>query len=101
LGIDPDKLIPPAQQLDRPTDYDLWPEHWMVWEVYLGCRTQWRKSVVTVGMGRQMLIWDGLDYGAVEVVMNRYEVPQEQRSEVFAQLQVLEQETLVIRNRSD
>ena len=100
MGIDPDKLIPPAQQLDRPPDYELWPEHWTTWEVYLGCSTQWRKTVV-LGERVRMVIWDGLDYDGVEVVMNRYQVPEAQRSEVFAQLQVMEHETLAIRNSND
>lgn len=93
LGIDPNRLIPPAQQLDRAPDYELWPEHWTAWDVYLGCRTQWRKSV---GMAR--MFWEGLDYQAVDLVMRRYRVPKKQHDEVFAQLQVLELETLAIRN---
>ncbi len=61
--------------------------------MYLGCRTQWIKSV-----GWANVRWEGLNYTGVEIVMRRYQVPPEKESEVFTQLQVLELETLAIRN---
>lgn len=93
LGIDPDRLIPPAQQRDRPLDFDLWPEHATAWDVYQGCGTLWRKTIGLAGV-----LWDGLDYPGLEVVMRRYRVPQELADEVFAQVQVMERETVRIRN---
>ena len=94
LGIDPNRLIPPAQQRDRPQDFELWPEHQEAWGVYLGCATQWRLSV---GVGG--LYWQGLDYQGVDVVMRRYRVPRKRQDAVFAELQVLEDEEKAIRNR--
>lgn len=61
--------------------------------MYLGCRTQWIKSV-----GWDKVRWEGLNYPGVEIVMRRYQVPAEKENEVFTQLQVLELETLAIRN---
>lgn len=66
--------------------------------MYLGCRTQWRKSVLSGGMRPGVVVWEGLDYTGVEVVMRRYRVPDDQADEAFSQLQVLEEETLRIRN---
>lgn len=60
---------------------------------YLGCETQWIKSAGLWGV-----VWEGLNYPGVEVVMRRYQVPPERESEVFAQLQVLERETVRLRN---
>ena len=73
----------------------MWPEHAWAWEVYLGCATQWIKTPV---MG-SLPWWEGLNYTGVEVVMRKYQVPEDMESEVFAQLQVLEVETVVLRNQ--
>lgn len=67
----------------------------MAWSVYLGCHTQWVKSVSLRGG----VVWEGLNYPGVEVVMRRYQVPAELEGEVFRQLQILEDETLQIRNK--
>ncbi len=67
----------------------------MAWNVYLGCGTQWVKARGLMGG----VVWEGLNYPGVEVVMRRYGVPPEQEGEVFAQLQVLEQETVKLRNQ--
>lgn len=66
----------------------------MAWGVYQGCKTQWVKTVGLAGV-----IWDGLNYQGVEVVMRRYGVPLAKEAEVFAQLQVLELETVDILNQ--
>lgn len=94
LDVDLDQLLPKARQKTAPSDYELWPEHALVWSVYLGCGTQWVKTVGWAGV-----IWEGLNYQGVEVVMRRYKVPAEQEEEVFLQLQVLEDETVRIRNK--
>jgi len=91
--VDLDRLIAPQLQRERPEDFELWPEHAEAWGVYLGCGTQWVKSVGLWGV-----VWEGLNYPGVEVVMRRYGVPPERESEVFAQLQVLEEETVKLRN---
>lgn len=94
LKVDLDRLIAPQRQRQRPLDYELWPEHAQAWNVYLGCATQWVKAVGLAGV-----IWEGLNYPGVEVVMRRYGVPPEREDEVFAQLQVLEEETVKLLNQ--
>lgn len=93
LNLDVNQLIPPEVQRDQPADFELWPEHWDAWSVYLGCSTQWR---ISVGMGGAM--WLGLDYQGVELVMRRYRVPRKRQDDVFAEVQVLEAEEKAIRN---
>ncbi|CAN7565622.1 DUF1799 domain-containing protein [Acidovorax sp. LjRoot117] len=90
--------MPPTLQKDKPDDFDLWPEHQQAWDVYLGCGTQWRKRVVAMGLQQGLTVWEGLDYPGVEVVMKHYGVGQDRVAQVFAQLQVLEAETVAIRN---
>ncbi|SCX30503.1 hypothetical protein DSM25558_4974 [Agrobacterium sp. DSM 25558] len=56
------------------------------WEsvlAFLACETQWR-----VIAGAKKLIWLGLDYVAVDIVLRQYEFP----NAVFADLQVMELE---------
>lgn len=55
--------------------------------MFLGSQSQWRR---TVGMSAAVL--DGLDYTGVEVVMRHQGVPPERASEVFGQVQTLEDE---------
>lgn len=93
--MDLNRLIPPQLQRDRPQDYELWPEHALAWDVYLGCGTQWVKTRGLMGG----VVWEGLNYPGAEVVMRRYGVPPEQEGEVFEQLQVLEQETVKLLNQ--
>ena len=51
-------------------------------------------------MGWGGVILEGLNYPGVEVVMRRYKMPAEQEEDVYLQLQVLEDETVRIRNRT-
>jgi hypothetical protein len=92
--VDLSRLIPPQAQRDSPQDFELWPEHAMAWDVYLGCGTQWVKTVGLWGVA-----WEGFNYPGVEVVMRRYGVPPQREGEVFAQLQVLERETVKLLNQ--
>jgi len=98
LRVDIDQLVPTTLQKDKPDDFDLWPEHWQAWDVYLGCGTQWRYRAVPRGLQASITVCEGLDYQGVEVVMRRYRVPEARFDEVFSQLQVLEAETVAIRN---
>lgn len=85
--------MPPELQKDREDDYELWPEHWDAWQVFLSCATQWR---ILVGMGG--VRYQGLDYGGVESVMRFQGIKGKDRREIFSQLQVLEEEALKVIN---
>lgn len=94
MGLDPHRMIA-GRAAESPQHFELWPEHAHAWAVYLGAYSQWR-----VVPGWQQAMWLGLDYGGVEIVMRRYGVPEDERDEVFAQVQVLEDEELRLRNRT-
>lgn len=94
LGVDVDQLISPHRQQRQAVDFDLWPEHLDAWNVYLGSTSQWQ---IAAGFGGAY--WLGLNYAGVEIVMRRYGVPLEQQDEVFCQVQILEDEEKLIRNR--
>jgi hypothetical protein len=85
--------VPPQLQKDREDDFEMWPEHWDAWQVFLSCATQWR---ILVGLGGMR--YQGLDYIGVESVMRFKGIKDEDREEVFAHLQVLEEEALKVIN---
>lgn len=58
-------------------------------DAWLACRTQWR---IAAGMGG--IVWLGLDYGAVDVVLRRMKLTDPDA--VFADLQVMEGVALTV-----
>lgn len=56
---------------------------------FLAVETQWRVTATMAGM-----IWLGLDYNAVDIVLRRHAMP----DAVFADLQTMEAEALAILN---
>lgn len=58
-------------------------------DIWLACSTQWR---VAVGLGG--ILWLGLDYSAVNVMLQHY-APQDPAA-VMADLQVMEAEALAV-----
>lgn len=76
--------------------FELWPEHEAAWAVFMSCAaTQWR--LVATGLGT--VGYQGLDYGAVEVVMRMRGVPRKARRHAFDGVRVLEAEALKHLNR--
>lgn len=94
LGLDIDQLVPPAEQLEEPEDFELWPDHWAAWVVFLRCQSQWE---LTIGVGGA--VWTGLNYSGVDMVLRKVVPDERDHLEVLDQLQVLEREALKIRNK--
>lgn len=96
LGIDPHRLLPEGvRALEAEPDHELWPEHGPAWQVFTRCQSQWRRS--RCAMTGRLDFW-GLDYPGVERVITRSGVPPEQQDAVFAELQILEDEFLLIKS---
>lgn len=79
-------------QEDRPAAdvLEILPQNWASFQVWMAVQTQWR---VAAGMGG--IVWLGLDYGAVDVVLSRS--PPEgalDANTVFADLREMEAEAL-------
>jgi len=72
-------------------DFEVWPENWPVIVLFLAVNTQWRVG----GMGGLI----GLDYPAVDVVINRLDLKVD--AECFAGLQIMEREIVREFNRGD
>lgn len=95
LNIDPYRLLPEgAQALDVAPDHELWPEHATAWQVFTRSQTQWRRARHAMS---GHVDWLGLDYPGVAVVMQLLGVADAEREPVFAELQVLENEFLLIK----
>lgn len=63
LGVQVEQLPPDETEEEL---IEVWSPNWPVMRVFLACETQWRASATMAG-----LIWLGLDYAAVEIVMRR------------------------------
>ena len=94
LGIDPDRLIPPAQQREKSEDYELPPEQWDAWQVFDALWTQWR---MTVGWSR--VVYEGLEYTSLESAMRMLGIPQKKWRDVFWMVRVMEDEARKLRNK--
>jgi hypothetical protein len=88
--------------LERAPDYELWPEHAAAWRVFARCQTQWRvvsEMAVSMGGGYSRTRLLGLHYAGVETVMRRCGVSDAEADQVFEHVQILEDETLALRNK--
>ena len=63
----------------------VWAENWLSVTAFLDCGTQWR---AVAGLGG--VVWLGLDYSGVDVVLRRREAG----AAVFADVQVMERAAL-------
>ena len=52
--------------VEQEEPVEVWSVNWPALQLLIACRTQWRTVV-----GRTGLVWLGLDYAAVDVVMRR------------------------------
>jgi hypothetical protein len=74
-------------------DFEVMPCNWQSVCAFLACETQWRAVPMTLGQMAQVVtevVWLGLDYVAVDVVLRRMGLG----DEIFADLQVMERAAL-------
>jgi hypothetical protein len=77
-----------ANQIATEDDaFEIWKENWPSLRVWLAVETQWR--IVIAGSS---MIWLGLDYSAVDVVLRRHKA----EDTVFEDLQDMEQAALAV-----
>ena len=74
----------PAPQADCAY---LWPEHVLLWQCWGRVQTQWRTGMAGA---------TGLDYAGVRAALVLARVPRRKWAELFAGLQILESETLLV-----
>lgn len=87
--IDQGPSAPPA-----PEAFEVYRANADALDAWLACKTQWRCAA---GMGG--MVWLGLDYGAVDVVLRRSKFADPDA--VFADLQIMEGAALVVFGESD
>lgn len=61
--------------------FEVWSCNWESFRIFLACETQWRAAVGMAG-----LVWLGLDYAAVDMVMRRMKAP----DDAFEHIQIME-----------
>lgn len=67
-------------------DVEVWPENWPAFGLFWLARTQWR-----TGMGGPT----GLDYTALAALFELHDVPRDERPQLLADIQVMEEAALV------
>lgn len=67
--------------------FQVWPVNWDSVTAFLGCQTQWLSS--SVG---KALVWTGIDYKSLDVVLQRYGSP----GHAFDDVQYMEREALKV-----
>lgn len=77
------------QRAEENNSVDVWAENWPAMIAFLALATQWR---VALGVGG--MIWLGLDYPGVDVVMRRLGTP----DSAFADIQSMEAAALPVLN---
>lgn len=108
IGVSLIKGEPDDLGVDEPTEPDLdvfgvLIDNWDAVCLYLACQTQWVRRLIIPPMGGEILTdWRGLNYPAVDVVINR--TPQFKNSpdpELFFKLQIMEAEALGVFNKAN
>ncbi|WP_043062096.1 DUF1799 domain-containing protein [Brucella anthropi] len=83
-----------ALQVDQSTQemVEIMPVNHISFDAFLCCQTQWRVAATMAG-----LIWQGLDYSAVRLVLDDIDAPRH----VFADIRVMEAAALPVLNERD
>lgn len=78
----------PDDWLEPEEEFELWPEHVQVVDLFWSARSQWR--VFPSGA------YQGLDYGAVMHILQLKQIPNDTWPQLFRDLQVMEFAALAI-----
>jgi hypothetical protein len=92
-GLPPDAF----EGLENDEEHcEVWEENWDTVMVFLACQTQWRKEIPA--MAGQVL-WHGLDYSGVEVVIRLKGFKGKKAEEIFEGIQVMEVAAMPLLNK--
>ena len=75
---------------------EIWEENWDTLMVFLACQTQWKKEIPAMS---GQILWHGLEYPAVEVVLRLKGFKGKMAMEIFEGIQVMEAAALPILNK--
>lgn len=81
-----------ASATDEQDLIEIMPANHASFDAFLSCQGQWRVTATMAG-----LIWFGLDYSAVRVLLDDLDAPRH----VFADLRIMEREALPIMNQKE
>jgi hypothetical protein len=75
---------------EGPKHFEVWPENWLIVEVFQAMDTQWRWT------GGMQSYQAGLDFNALPATYEGLQVPRKRRAEVFQGLKVMERAALQV-----
>ena len=85
-----------SRQVEIDTDFEVEPDNWDTLMVFLSCQTQWHKEFA--GMDGT-LIWHGLNYPGISVVIRMQGYRGQDAKDIFAGLQMMEAAALPLLNK--
>jgi hypothetical protein len=103
MGASPAQLekLRGSIERQRPPPPVIWPQHWHAWRVFVGMGSQWRTKERAGGV----LLYEGLDYAALPVVLDEHRrLPRRYRqplARLMPQLRTLEHAAREVLNESD
>lgn len=92
-------LTPIFHTVKQETEFLVLPENWPAVRLFTKCNTQWKKTVVQ-SMTGTTVFYDGLDYPAINTLIEVF-YPDENKTDLFERLQILEYEALSLLNEKN
>lgn len=77
----------PTQEEPEPEHFEVFEENWDAVNLFLACSTCWRRTIVPMSAA---IIWEGLRYPDVEVVIRAHGHRGKKAGELFQQIQLIE-----------
>ena len=93
FGLPPDAF----GEIDKEENhFEVWEENWDTVITFISCQTQWKKEIPAMS---GQVIWHGLDYNSVDVVIKRKGFKGEKANEIFEGIQLMEASALPLLNK--
>ncbi|SMF83085.1 Phage related hypothetical protein [Tistlia consotensis] len=78
FGVDEGQIAEAAARRAEQR-FVVWPENRPALELFLACRTAWRRQILVGPSGKTLDVWDGLDWSQVESLARILDLPLDRR----------------------
>lgn len=88
------KFIGKSNPAQNDTDFEVWEENWLTFNFFTELSTQW---FYVSGMNGSSAT--GINYQSIESMMRIKNIPRKTQATLFAEIQIMEREALVVMNK--